>query len=140
MSRPTSETIVLDTNIVSFKYNGDDQYQFYEQRLAGFNLVIAVQTYEEMWFGAKRDKWGDSRLVELERFLTEYELIEPDAQIARACATLRVRQRHVGKTLSYPDAWIVATALTLDCPFASHDSRLAGIPGLKLIQAPDARI
>lgn len=42
-------------------------------------------------------------------------------------------------TLSTADAWIVATALTLDCPLASHDGGLASVPDLKLIQAPDAR-
>ena len=66
-------------------------------------------------------------------------MIVPDDQIARASGEIRAVQRRRGMTLSTADAWIVATALTLDCPLASHDGGLASVPDLKLIQAPDAR-
>lgn len=63
----------------------------------------------------------------------------PDEPMAQAWAELRANQRRLGKTLSTADVWIVATALTLDCPLATHDRELAEVPDLKLIQAPEAR-
>ena len=131
--------VVLDTNVVSFAHRGDSWYDFYDEWTSGLTPVIALQTYEEIWFGARRDGWGGNRLDELIEFLAGYTIMFPDEPIAQACAELRVNQRRLGKTLSTADAWIVATALTLDCPLATHDGGLAEVPDLKLIQAPEAR-
>ena len=114
-------------------------FQYYEERITGLRPVIALQSYEEIWFGARRDRWGCRRLAELKDFLARYEVITPNADIARVCGEVRAAQKRRGKTLSTADAWIVATALTLDCPLATHDTRLADVPDLKLIQAPEAR-
>ena len=139
MSITRSGTVVVDTNVVSFAHRGDDRYDFYDECTLGMTPVIALQTYEEIWYGARRDGWGWRRLDELIEFLKGYTIAFPDRRIATACGELRARQSLLGKTLSTEDAWIVATALTLDCPLATHDSRLAEVPDLKLIQAPEAR-
>ena len=139
MSLMEREIVVLDTNVVSFAHRGDSRYDFYDEWTFGLTPVIALQTYEEIWYGARRDGWGENRLAELTEFLAEYRVEVPNEPIARACGTLRANQRRLGKTLSTADAWIVATALTLDCPLATHDRRLAEVPDLKLIQAPEAR-
>ena len=133
------QPVVLDTNILSFELRGDKLFQYYKERTAHLTPVITVQTYEEIWFGGQRDGWGKRRLAELSKFLKRYEVIVPDDQIARASGEIRAVQRRRGMTLSTADAWIVATALTLDCPLASHDGGLASVPDLKLVQAPDAR-
>ena len=132
--------VVLDTNVVSFAHRDDPRYLYYEERIAGMKPPIALQTYQEIWFGARRDWWGETRLAEMAEFLKGYELVIPSIQTARVCGDIRALQRRLGKALSTADAWIVATALTLDCPLASHDGGLASVPGLRLIQAPDARI
>ena len=132
------QTVVLDTNVVRFALHRDSRYNFYEKRIADLIPVIALQTYEAIWFRARRSGWGRRRIEELVDFLKGYEVVFPDQRIARACGELRARQSLLGKTLSTEDAWIVATALTLDCPLATHDRRLAEVPDLKLIQAPEA--
>ena len=134
------QSVVLDTNVVSFDFRSDEQYEYYRERIADMIPVIALQTYEELWFGARWDGWGRRRLAKLDKFLERFEIVKPDEEIAQECSELRVAQMRRGMTLSHADAWIVATALTLDCPLASHDGGLAGVPGLRLIQAPDARI
>ena len=133
------QAVVLDTNVVSFELRRDVLFRYYEERIAGMTPVIALQSYEEIWFGARRDRWGSRRLAELNDFLARYEVITPNEDIARACGELRANQSLLGKTLSTEDAWIVATALTLNCPLATHDGGLAEVPDLKLIQAPEAR-
>ena len=133
------QAVVLDTNVVSFELRRDVLFQYYEERITGLTPVIALQSYEEIWYGARRDRWGFRRLAELNDFLARYEVINPNRGIARVCGEIRAAQERRGKTLSTADAWIVATALTLDCPLATHDARLADVPDLKLIQAPEAR-
>ena len=139
MSDDEPGLVVLDTNVVSFAHRDDPRYLYYEERIAGMKPAIALQTYQEIWFGARRDGWGETRLAELIDFLDDYEVMVPKIQTARVCGDIRALQRRVGKALSTADAWIAATAIVLDCPLASHDGGLASVPDLKLIQAPDAR-
>ena len=133
------QSVVLDTNVVSFDFRSDEQYEYYRERIADMIPVIALQTYEELWFGARWDGWGRRRLAKLDKFLERFEIVKPDEEIAQECGELRVAQMRRGMTLSTADAWIAATAIVLDCPLASHDRGLASVPDLKLIQAPDAR-
>ena len=62
----------------------------------------------------------------------------PSESLVMIYAELRANQLRIGRPLSTADAWIVATALILDCSLATHDRRLAEVPDLKLIQAPEA--
>lgn len=110
MSDDEPRSVLLDTNVVSFAHRGDERFSYYEERIAGMKPTIALQTYQEIWFGARRDRWGETRLAELAEFLNEYEVIMPTVETARACGDTRARQRHLGMTLSTADAWIVATA------------------------------
>lgn len=54
----------------------------------------------------------------------------------RISAHLRSERERVGRRLNTGDAWVAATALLLECPFASDDHDFSDIPDLELIQAP----
>ena len=80
--------------------------------------------------------WGARRMAELRDHLASYEVIWPNRRTAERCAILRGERRALGRALDTADAWIAATALTLDCPLASHDRDFSDIPGLEVIRAP----
>ena len=129
------ERVVLDSSVVSYIFNRDSRADYYEERIRGCQLLISFQTLEESWFGAFRRGWGTGRTRELEAHLQQYETIWPDAEIATVCARLRAESLSAGRRLNTADAWIAATALTLNCPLASHDSDFDGIPGLEVIRS-----
>ena len=133
------EAVVLDTNVVSYIHDGDPRATFYETAIREYELSISFQTMEEIIHGAYRKGWGARRMTGLHKHLEGYKVIYPSRSLVLICAELRGNQLRIGRPLSTPDAWIVATALTLDCPLASHDGGLASVPDLKLIRAPDAR-
>ena len=128
--------IVLDTTVVSYIFNGDSRARFYQQRFQGRPPFISFQTLEEQWLGAYRDRWGSGRRSDLSRYLEEYQVVWPDADLVNISARLRAERIQAGRELSPQDAWIAATALSLHCPLFSHDGDFEDIPDLELIRNP----
>ena len=129
--------IVLDSNVVSYIFNGDARASWYAQRIRGLRALISFQTLEELWFGALEKNWGDRRKNELARHLEQYEVVWPDTAMVELCARLRRERQRAGRELTTADAWIAATAISLGCPLAAHDRDFSGIPNLELVQNPE---
>ena len=127
--------VVVDTNVVSFLFGRDSRGYFYLEHIRGHRALISFQTLEELWYGAYSGGWGDRRKNDLARHLEQYEVIWPNPEIVDLCARLRSERKEAGRELQEADAWIAATAVSLDCPLASHDRDFSSIPGLQLIQA-----
>ena len=128
--------VVVDTNVVSYIFRGDDKSSYYREQLQGRRAILSFQTLEEMLYGAYAGGWGDRRKNELARHLAQYEVVWPSPQLVEVCARLRSEQKSAGQELQQADAWIAATAILLQCPLASHDRDFTGIAGLEIIQAP----
>ena len=128
--------IVLDSNVVSYIFNGNDKAEYYREQITGLRPIISFQTLEEVWYGAYQKGWGERKRNELARFLQEYEVVFPNSQLVDICARLRAERKSVGREIQIADAWIAATAILLDCPLASHDNIFREIPALELVQAP----
>lgn len=128
--------ILLDTSVVSYLFGRQPRAAFYRERIRGEPAAIAFQTLEELLYGAYVAGWGARRMTELRDHLASYEVIWPDRRTVELSAILRGERRARGRALDTADAWIAATALSLDCPLASHDRDFSDIPGLKVIRAP----
>ena len=128
--------IVLDTTVVSYIFNGDARARYYQQRFQGRPLFISFQTLEEQWSGAYQGGWGPRRISELSRYLEEYQVVWPDADLVDISARLRAEGIQAGRELSPQDAWIAATALFLQCPLFSHDGDFQDVPDLELVRNP----
>ena len=130
------ETVVADTNIVSYIARKSPVADYYLPYLIGRQVVISFQTWEEALFGAYASGWGERRVNDLQCQLDQYQVFWPNPETVNLCARLRAERRAVGRDLQMADAWIAATALYLGCPLASHDGDFDGIPDLELIRAP----
>ena len=132
------QPVIVDTSVVSILYNriDNDVFQFYEQSLAGYELQVSFQTLEEIRFGAYLRNWGKRRICEMQEHLSQFDVVWPDSDVVDACARLRSQTRRAGRELSQADAWIAATAATLECPLASDDRDFDDIPEISLIQRP----
>ena len=128
--------IVLDTSVVSLLFKGDPRSSFYLHHMTGQRTVVSFQTVEEVWYGARKARWGARRKNELSLHLEQYEVVWPDQETAEISANLRVERERAGRKLNTADAWIAATAIRLSCPVASDDGDFDGIPLLSLIRAP----
>ena len=131
----SSESVVLDTSVVSLMMRGSTQADYYQSQIANRRPVLSFQTVEELWHGAYYANWGETRQDNLATLIRQYEIILPDSELIEACARLRAERKQAGRELGIADAWIAATALMLDCPLAAADRDFSGIPDLRVIQA-----
>ena len=125
--------VVVDTDVVSIIHNKDrdERAPYYETALAGRRLLVSFQTLEEIRYGMLDRGWGVKRRNEMERHLDQYEIAWPDRRTATASARLRAKCKAAGRELKQGDAWIAATALSLDCPLASDDNDFREVPGIE---------
>ena len=126
--------VVVDTSVVSLIFRRCSRARFYEMYLTGRTVVVSFQTLEELWFGAYKASWGDSRKRDLDEHLRQYEVVWPNSELVDICAQLRSEREAYGRRLATADAWIATTAIMLKSPLASHDRDFSGIPNLEVIQ------
>ena len=137
MTTINEEQLVLDTSVVSILFNPIDyRYSYYSEQMEGYRLTISFQTIEERWYGAIYGNWGRNRIEAMDRHLSKFQVVWPNRTLIEKCARLRSETRKIGRELSMQDAWIAATALTMNCPLATDDSDFDDISELTLIQRP----
>ena len=129
--------VVADSNIISYIARRIAHRRVLSVLyLAGRQVVISFQTWEETLFGAYLRNWGEGRVANLKRQLEEYQVYWPNPDLVDLCARLRAERRGAGRELGVADAWVAATALYMGCPLVSHDGDFDGIPDLQLIRNP----
>ena len=127
------ETILLDTDIVSFLLKGDSRADTYAPLLQGNRLVLSFMTVAELYQWAAVRKWGARRLAQLEHTLTSYLVVPVDIEMCRIWGKLRAERQSVGRPMSPQDAWIASTALRHGLPLITHNTKdYQGIAGLDL--------
>jgi len=125
--------IIADTNVVSYLMKGTDLGQRYKRHLAGKVVGIVFVTVAEMHYGAEKSNWGDIRRRELEEHLRNFVVLPYSNEIAKVYARVVVGRERAGRRISWPDAWIAASALWHGLPLVSHDGDFDDIPGLQLV-------
>ncbi|OFW41073.1 MAG: hypothetical protein A3J29_12510 [Acidobacteria bacterium RIFCSPLOWO2_12_FULL_67_14b] len=126
--------IIADTNVVSYLMKGTDLGQRYKRHLAGKIVGIVFVTVAEMHYGAEKNSWGEKRRLQLEEHLKNFVVLPYNNEIAKVYARVVVERERAGRSISWPDAWIAATALWHRIPLVSHDGDFVGISGLELVR------
>lgn len=126
--------LLIDTDIASFIFKGSDYVNSYLPLLSGHELALSFMTVAELFQWAILRQWGNSRLVQLEQYLSNYVIIPVDQPLCQKWAQVRVDRQSVGRAISPQDAWIAATALRHDLPLVTHNVKdFREIPNLRLI-------
>lgn len=131
--------VVVDTGIfgAGLTSRSTPLAQRYASLLVGRQLVIAVQTVTELYFGARKANWGEARLQQLEQRIVRAVIAPCDDQLARTCADLRLRCLRQGHALAQKvhtnDLWVAATAAHYEIPLVSNDRVFERAPGLWLL-------
>ena len=130
----SDDRIVIDTNVVSYLYRADTRAVHYRTLIAEKRTTISVVTVGELLYGAYRANWSDRRTNELLAFARSFIVTSVNGTVAEYWGRIRAEASAAGKTLPLTDAWIAATALTLECPLVTHNpSDFASIEDLQVI-------
>jgi tRNA(fMet)-specific endonuclease VapC len=125
---------LIDTDIASFIFKGSNYADPYLPILNGQELALSFMTVAELFQWAILRQWGDLRLAQLEKYLSNYLIIPVDQPLCRAWAEVRANCQSTGRIISPQDAWIAATALRYDLPLVTHNVKdFLGVPNLQLI-------
>jgi tRNA(fMet)-specific endonuclease VapC len=95
----------------------------YSRALRGEKWVLSFMSVAELREGAFVAQWGSRRRDVLNEFILDADIVFPDDELCSLWARLRTDVRAIGRTLSVPDAWIAATALSLGLPLATNNRR-----------------
>ncbi len=75
--------VVVDTDVVSFRFKKDARARSYRPHLIGQSPVIAFMTLAELHAWALERRWGPARRAELARHLGQYEVYYADDALCR---------------------------------------------------------
>mgnify|MGYP000547991149 CR=1 FL=1 len=128
------DVVCADTNALSYVFNEHSLASFYQPLIATNITAISFQTVLELRYGAYQAAWGERRLDMLERFIASFIIIHSEDSICTRCAHVLRLSKKQGQNIELGDAWIAATALELELPLVTHDTRHFNfIPELKII-------
>ncbi len=126
--------VIVDTNVLSFLFKRDTRARLYRRHLLGKTLYVSFMTVAELYRWAYSSAWGPARLGQLERYLQQYNVVLVDLSLCQKWAEIMESADRAGLSLGVADAWIAATALTLNCSLVTHDAAdFRGVASLGVI-------
>lgn len=128
------DTLILDTNVVSYFMRGGDMAERYRSHVSGKLLAVGFVTVGELYFGAEKNGWGELRRRSLETTLHRFLVLPYDVEIARAYGRVLAGRQRIGRPVAPNDAWIAACAIRHTLPLLTHNAKdFEQIPDLRVI-------
>ena len=115
--------IVVDTDVVSYIFNGHTQAEFFKPYLANKTLAVSFMTVAELYCGAYHAGWGANRLTRLENHLKNYVVLPYDYELCLKWAAIRQSGESKGQCIYHSDCWIASCALLYDCALATNNRK-----------------
>jgi tRNA(fMet)-specific endonuclease VapC len=132
------DSIVVDTDVVSFLFKADSRADLYRPHLEGKIAAISFMTVAETNRWVLERNWGESRKRKLEAFLGSFVVIESNPIMCLKWAEAMHSARRNGRPISTADAWIAAAALLQSMPLVTHNrTHYSGVSNLQVVsEAP----
>src|SRR4051812_44039614 len=112
------DSLLLDTNIISYIIKADTRAELYERYLQGKLLCMSAATLAELYRWPFMRGWGIRAISSLKTRLRTYVLVRyDDATCWRWAQVVSAK----GRPMSYHDAWVAATALRHGAPLVTHN-------------------
>jgi tRNA(fMet)-specific endonuclease VapC len=114
---------LLDTNVAGYIIRNQSHQARLRltEALRNARVVVSSVTEAEMRFGLELKPEASRLRAGIEGFLLNVEVLAWASAAARAYGRLQAQLQSAGKSLSYPDTFIAAHALSLGAVLVSHD-------------------
>ena len=127
-------SVVVDTDVVSYAFKGDNRAALYETHLVGKLTIVSFMTVAELDRWELQHGWGEAKRAKLRTFLQKYLISFGDRALCVKWAEAVVSAHRNGRPIGAADAWIAATALLHGIPLVTHNrAHYVGVEGLTLI-------
>lgn len=85
--------VVVDTDVISFRFKRDTRARLYRRFLVGRTAWISFMTLAELNAWPLLHRWGSARREELSHFLRQYIVYHSDDALARLWAEVIAQAR-----------------------------------------------
>ena len=110
---PTEQSLLLDTNIVTYTSSDTDWKDIYEPIILGKQLFISFMTLAELLEAVHHKKMSAKNIRSyINKIRAKYFIIPWTETICEHFADIRIQRRN--RPISVPDALIAATALAYE--------------------------
>ena len=114
--------ILLDTNVCVGILRGDNAVLASYARNRG-NVAISAMTVGELFFGAEKSENTERNRQLVEQFVGAMPMVQTDTAIMRRFGAEKARLQMAGTPVEDADILIAATALSMDVPLATGNTR-----------------
>lgn len=134
------DTVVVDTDIISFHVKEDTRFAAYASELAGKRMIMSFMSLAELLYWQRRNSWGEIRRRRFRQSIESLYVLYPVyASLCDRWAEIRLEMVLKGRQLETADAWIAATAIQIGVPLVTHNAKdYQHITSLQLITRPNA--
>lgn len=115
------ETVLLDTNLISFIFKNDTRAKEYSPFLKGNLLAISFMTVAELYQWGYVHNWQKKRIDLMQEELKKYLVLPFDVEICRLWGEISSARQKIGKPISPQDAFIAASAIRHDIQLITHN-------------------
>ena len=130
--------LVADTDVVSYIFKWHTSAPRYVQILESNEVVLSFVTPAEMRLGALKAHWGLRKKNLLKGYLSRFAVCYADDQLCTHWAEVKHESNQKGQPISCQDAWIAATALYLDAPLVTNNTKhYAHLAKLRILTGQD---
>ncbi|WP_419926870.1 PIN domain-containing protein [Candidatus Poriferisocius sp.] len=110
--------MLVDTDVLSFIAWERRQAESFAPLLLGKLLYVSFVTAGEMYFGAEKANWGESRVAKMEAIIRRYTVIPGTYEVAKQYGCVK---RAFRDQVDENDMWIAATALERGLPIVTNN-------------------
>jgi len=114
---------VIDTDIFSFLLKKDTRAELYKPHLDGHFLFLSFMTVAELERWANLYNWGQNKINLLENSLKRYVIQHSNRDICKIWGEIMTESKRKGLNVSISDAWIAATAISLQIPLVTNNEK-----------------
>jgi tRNA(fMet)-specific endonuclease VapC len=126
--------VVVDSDVVSYVFKGDDRAELYAPHLNGTALVLSFMTLAELYRRPLEHNWERKRRAKLQRLIGRFTVRYVDDALCQFWAAAVSDAARHGFKVPTGDAWNAATAIAYGVPLVTHHPKhYRGITGLKII-------
>ncbi len=127
-------SVVVDTDVVSFLFKRDSRAELYKPHLTGKTLVISFMTVAELDRWPLERNWSPARRAAMEQQLRRYVVHPYDRELCRKWAEVTYEANKRGRPIQCADAWVAATASLHSIPLVTHNRHdYSGVTALSII-------
>src|SRR2546422_3906441 len=102
---------------------GDPRAQVYRPHVQGKIVAVSFITVGELLFGAKKKKWGTTKVDDLKQRLRSVVVVPYDYQLCATYGDLKAAMQSAGIGIADNDLWIAASAVRHSIPLISNNRK-----------------